>query len=83
MTTSTTGWRWLTLAGSVAAIAAGVAISLYGARWATMGSEYDAPRTRGSGVTRGTTDTTAVVSSEADVWREIDRGRDPTHHDDR
>lgn len=79
---ATSGWRWLTLIGSGLALAAGFAISLYGARWATMGSQYDAPRTRGRPDTKGSGDSTAAVSSEADVWREIDRGRDPTHQDD-
>lgn len=76
--TSTAAWRWVALAGSLAAIAAGLAISLYGARWATMGAAYDAPaptagpsQTGVGGLSEGT--------SDAEVWREIDRGRDPTH----
>jgi uncharacterized membrane protein (TIGR02234 family) len=82
MDTTTLGWRWLALGGSILAIAAGVAISLYGSQWATMGSEYDAPRARGrTAGDDGGRDATAAVSTEADAWREIDRGRDPTHDD--
>jgi uncharacterized membrane protein (TIGR02234 family) len=72
----TAWWRWLALVGSVATTLAGVAISLYGARWATMGAAYDAPGTAQDTVPAKPHD--AASASEADVWREIDEGRDPT-----
>ncbi len=72
------GWRWVALAGSVASIAAGVAISLYGARWATMGAEYDAPAAAKSDQPGSTAP--QVASTEAEVWRELDEGRDPTRN---
>jgi hypothetical protein len=64
------------LAGSVASILAGLAISRYGARWATMGAAYDAPGGSQDAVPEREHDPAAL--SEADVWREIDEGRDPT-----
>jgi uncharacterized membrane protein (TIGR02234 family) len=69
-------WRWLALAGSVASILAGLAISRYGGRWATMGAAYDAPGGSQDAVPGRQPDPAA--STEADVWREIDEGRDPT-----
>jgi uncharacterized membrane protein (TIGR02234 family) len=74
--TGTAVWRWLALVGSVASILAGLAISLYGGRWATMGAAYDAPGRPQDAVPKRQRD--PVASSEADVWREIDEGRDPT-----
>lgn len=64
------GWRWVALAGAVASVLAGAAISFYGGRWATMGAEYDAPAP--------TKDSAQPPSTEAEVWRELDQGRDPT-----
>jgi uncharacterized membrane protein (TIGR02234 family) len=83
--TATAGWRWVAMFGSALSIAAGGAISLYGARWATMGRAYDAPTTTTPAGTVSPAVTQAPVDAqpltEADVWREIDQGRDPTHGD--
>jgi uncharacterized membrane protein (TIGR02234 family) len=70
-------WRWVALAGSVASILAGIAISLYGGRWATMGAAYDAPAS-----TPRPAEAPQGASTEAEVWREIDQGRDPTRSGD-
>ena len=84
--TGASAWRWIALGGALVSMAAGVAISVYGSRWATMGREYDAPTPAGD----GTADATAGSSSgtpddedltEAELWRELDHGRDPTHRD--
>lgn len=84
-TTSTAGWRWVCLGGAVLCIAAGLAISLYGARWATMGRQYDAPAGGEPASVESGGSTSADAGDEsltgADVWREIDQGRDPTHRD--
>lgn len=70
-------WRWLALSGALLCAVAGWLVGWLGARWATMGSRYDAPgvaaETRGAEVL-----VTPADLREADVWREIDEGRDPT-----
>jgi len=68
-------WRWVALAAAVLCVVAGAAVAAYGPGWATMGSRYDAPTTAAE--SRESTREAAEMS-EADVWREIDRGRDPT-----
>jgi uncharacterized membrane protein (TIGR02234 family) len=86
--TATTAWRWVALAGAVLSLCSGAAIARFGARWATMGQEYDAPRV-GTTTAQTTSATTTEEPSkrdeehltEADVWREIDQGRDPTRRD--
>ncbi len=81
--TNVDAWRWVSLAGALISVAAGAAISRYASRWATMGQEYDAP-TRNAAATSGADGESTEMAelSEADVWREIDRGRDPTHRDE-
>ncbi len=80
--TTTVAWRWISLAGAVISLAAGAAISRYASRWATMGQEYDAPTRSGSSTTGPDTPAVELAElSEADVWREIDQGRDPTRRD--
>lgn len=75
--TSTRPWRWVTLAAAVLCAVAGAAIAGVGHRWATMGSRYDAPTSKeGSAPSAGSV--AGEDMSEADVWREIDEGRDPT-----
>lgn len=75
-TTSSPAWRWVVLAASVVCALAGAAVARLGGRWSTMGKEYDAPAR-----SEPANDSTAASSgamSEAEVWREIDQGRDPT-----
>lgn len=66
------GWRWLVLSGAVAGVVAGLTVLRRGAQWSSLGPEYDAPSSpsRQEGVSHELT--------EAEVWREIDAGRDPT-----
>lgn len=75
--TSTQGWRWVVLVASLVCAIAGAAVARLGGRWSTMGKEYDAP-TRGPRSSGSTTTAGGEAMSEADVWREIDQGRDPT-----
>lgn len=78
--TTTSPWRWLTLAAASLCLAAGVAVLMRGHQWATMGSRYDAPAPRGGGAAVANDAEAAGAGdlTEADVWREIDHGRDPT-----
>ena len=78
-------WRWVTFTGAVACLAAGTAVARYGGRWPTMSARYDAPvagadqavptapNPDGAGDDSGDR-----PLSEAEVWRAIDEGRDPT-----
>jgi hypothetical protein len=61
-------WRWLVAAAAVVGAMCGALVVRFGRKWATMGERYDAPTERKQ---------TEVVS-EADAWRAIDRGDDPT-----
>lgn len=74
---STRPWRLVTLAAASLCLAAGVAVIARGHRWATMGSRYDAPTSHEVG-TNAVDDADRGELSEADVWHEIDHGRDPT-----
>ncbi len=72
-------WRWLTLGGSVAGLAGGVYVTARGHRWATMGSRYDAPAARRSPETEpGDVPEESEPAENADLWRALDEGRDPT-----
>jgi len=74
---TTRPWRWLTLAAALLCLAAGVAVIARGHRWVAMGSRYDAPASRRDGAAvEGRVDGGDLT--DADVWREIDHGRDPT-----
>ncbi len=80
--TGTVGWRWVSLAGALISMGAGAAISRYASRWATMGQEYDAPTREGTAASGPDAEAADMAElSEADVWREIDQGRDPTRRD--
>jgi uncharacterized membrane protein (TIGR02234 family) len=74
---ATRPWRWLTLAAASLSLAAGAGVLARGHQWATMGSRYDAPASQA-----GRADVTGGADrgdlTEADVWHEIDHGRDPT-----
>jgi uncharacterized membrane protein (TIGR02234 family) len=67
-------WRVLTAVGGCGCLLAGALVARFGARWASMGARYDAPRP--------TTATAAAdlpaAPTETDLWRSIDSGRDPT-----
>ncbi|MGI8578039.1 MAG: Trp biosynthesis-associated membrane protein [Nocardioidaceae bacterium] len=71
--TQSVGWRWLVLAASVLCVLAGGAVAAYGDQWATMGSRYDAPSADEPPAPNPDDEL-----SEAEAWRAIDRGQDPT-----
>lgn len=62
-------WRWVTLLAFLAAAFVGAVIARFGALWPTMGRKYDAPAAH----TR-----TESLEDEADIWKALDDGRDPT-----
>jgi uncharacterized membrane protein (TIGR02234 family) len=71
-TSEIVGWRWVVVGGAVLCVLAGLAVIRLATQWATMGSRYDAPATAEPPV--GAADSL----SEAEVWKAIDRGHDPT-----
>ena len=60
-----TWWRWVTVVGAVAAAGVGAWTARSGSVWSVMSSRYDAP-------------TSAARTAEADPWRAVDAGEDPT-----
>jgi len=83
-TTGLTGWYVVCAVGAAVSLAAlGVAVAL-SPRWPGMGERYDAPsaRTHADGAAGPTTDPDAghvtVPTTEQDMWRALDDGRDPT-----
>ncbi|MGH3476265.1 MAG: Trp biosynthesis-associated membrane protein [Nocardioidaceae bacterium] len=71
-------WRWLSLSGSVAGIAVGLLVTARGHRWATMGSRYDAPAPRQRTDAAEPEQGASAPTDDADLWRALDEGRDPT-----
>lgn len=80
-------WRWLSLVGSAAGLAVGIYVAARGQRWPTMGSRYDAPRSRREGTGGPEPDQpdqpadateSETPAENADLWRAMDEGRDPT-----
>jgi uncharacterized membrane protein (TIGR02234 family) len=72
-TTALTGWYYVT--GIVALVQAGcLAVAwVRSPRWPAMGSRYDAPAGRDSRRAAP-----AVPTSQEEMWRALDEGRDPT-----
>ena len=62
-------WRWLTVAAFVLAALVGAVIARFGALWPTMGRKYDAPKAHAD---------IDDAKTEADIWKALDDGRDPT-----
>jgi uncharacterized membrane protein (TIGR02234 family) len=65
-------WRWVVVVAATLCLLAGIAVVRYASRWPTMGSRYDAPAASEPAVRP------SDAWSEADVWKAIDRGHDPT-----
>jgi len=68
--TATSPWRWLVGASAAVCAVAGVITVRFGRSWATMGSRYDAPGPLARPI--------ETELSDADLWRALDHGRDPT-----
>lgn len=69
----TVAWRWVVLLAGVACAAAGALVLRLGPQWATMGARYDAP-----GAEEPAQPASGDPVTEAELWRAIDRGHDPT-----
>jgi uncharacterized membrane protein (TIGR02234 family) len=67
-----TPWRWLCLLGGAAAALTGVLVVWRGQRWPAMGARYDAPSNR-----------SRSADTDADLWRALDQGEDPTDNPSR
>lgn len=80
--TRTSLWRWVAGIGAVGCGLSGLAVAVFGGSWATMSTRYDAPATAADsmeGDGRGDrSGDRRDVATEADLWRAIDSGRDPT-----
>jgi uncharacterized membrane protein (TIGR02234 family) len=66
--TSLSAWYYLSGVGAVLTAAAFTVAVARAPRWPAMGSRYDAP----------SAPATAAPTSEEDMWRALDEGRDPT-----
>lgn len=67
-------WRWVALAAAVVGFAVGAAVVAYGRRWPVMGRRYEAPGADRETAAPGS----GGETSDADLWRALDRGDDPT-----
>ena len=66
---TTSAWKYVSaLAFLIAAVLAGITAKL-GAIWPTMSSRYDAPAARPA---------VTAPQSDAEMWKALDEGRDPT-----
>ncbi|MER5766849.1 TIGR02234 family membrane protein [Streptomyces sp. NPDC001985] len=69
-----TAWPWVSMAGALLILAAGLLALRYGARWPAMSGRYEregAPRAR-------TAPASADPDRPEDLWKALDRGEDPT-----
>lgn len=62
-------WRLVAAVAFVLAAMLGALTARFAPIWPTMGSRYDAPRSRTE---------IATPETEADIWKAFDQGRDPT-----
>ena len=67
LSSTLTGWYYLSGVGTVVAAFTFVVAVAKAPRWPAMGTKYDAPAGR-----------RAEPDSDGDLWRAIDEGRDPT-----
>jgi uncharacterized membrane protein (TIGR02234 family) len=73
-------WRWLVLVGAAGCLAAGTAVTRFGAGWPTLGQRYDAPAAVADPTAVGADSPTGGDGDLTDeqLWRALDRGDDPT-----
>lgn len=62
-------WRWIGVLAFIVAAFVGVVIARFGAQWPTMGRKYDSPAAHTP---------VDLAETEADIWKALDDGRDPT-----
>ncbi|MDO9379358.1 MAG: Trp biosynthesis-associated membrane protein [Nocardioidaceae bacterium] len=68
-----TVWRWVALLGALVGLAVGVLVARNARRWPVMGGRYENPATQADEAARPASD-----ASDADLWKALDRGEDPT-----
>ena len=66
---TTSAWKYVTAFAFVLAALLGGVTARLGALWPTMSSRYDAPAARPA---------VAAPQSDAEMWKALDEGRDPT-----
>lgn len=66
---TTSVWKFVTVLAFVLAALLGGVTAKFGATWPTMSSRYDAPAAR---------PTVEAPQSDAEMWKALDEGRDPT-----
>ncbi|MEU6880708.1 TIGR02234 family membrane protein [Streptomyces sp. NPDC046712] len=73
-----TAWPYVTAAGALLILAAGLLALRYGKSWPAMGGRYER-----SGTPRAPRKAPGAASSDRpeDLWKALDRGEDPTHED--
>lgn len=83
--TSATGWPWVSAAGGLLLLAAGLLALRYGPGWPAMSSRYDSPtaarpvRARAAASAAASRRPAPVDPDRAeDLWKALDRGEDPT-----
>lgn len=64
-----TSWSLVAAAAFIATALIGLVVAAFGGRWPTMGRKYEAPKGSAG---------PAPVETEADIWKALDEGRDPT-----
>ncbi|WP_046500888.1 TIGR02234 family membrane protein [Streptomyces odonnellii] len=80
---SHTAWPYVTAAGGVLILFAGVLAVLYGSQWPAMSGRYErtgGPGAGGPGRGPGRA-STADPDRPEDLWKALDRGEDPTRED--
>lgn len=75
-----TSWLWVTLAGGLLTLVAGVVAVRSVRHWPEMGSRYDAPTGAGggAGAAAAAPETPVDEQSNLDLWKALDEGADPT-----
>jgi uncharacterized membrane protein (TIGR02234 family) len=73
-------WRLVSALGAVLCLGAGWLVVRRADRWPAMGSRYDAPSGTAAApvVTEPAEGSRGDTATEADMWRALDEGRDPT-----
>lgn len=72
-------WRLLTGIAALGCTVSGLAVAAVGHRWPTMGARYDGASARASADAQAAVPADqSAQPTDAEIWREIDRGIDPT-----
>lgn len=74
-----TGWFWVSGAGALVSLFAGVAAARFASSWPEMGQRYDAPAS-GAAAPRAGDAVPPEERASIDLWKSLDEGDDPTAH---